>query len=52
MARKRMYFSVEKAVLALGLRQTPVEQVLREAVDWFVVHGYAPATPTYRTPVP
>jgi hypothetical protein len=43
---------VEKAVRALGLRQTPVEQVLREAVDWFVVHGYAPAPPAYRTRVP
>jgi nucleoside-diphosphate-sugar epimerase len=52
MARKRMYFSVEKAMRALGLRQTPVEQVLREAVDWFVVHAYAPAPPAYRTRVP
>jgi hypothetical protein len=47
MARKRMYFSVERAVRAFGLRRTPAEQVLHEA--GFVVHGYAPAPPAYRT---
>jgi hypothetical protein len=52
MARKRMYFTVEKAVRAFGLRRTPAEQVLHEAVGWFVVHGYAPAPPAYRTRVP
>lgn len=45
MARKHMYFSVEKAVRELGLPQTPVEQALRDAVEWFVAHGYAPAPP-------
>jgi len=45
MARKRMYFSAAKAVRELGLPQTPVEQGLREAVDWFTVHGYAPTPP-------
>lgn len=48
MARKHMYFSAEKAVRELGLPQTPVEQALRDAVDWFVAHGYAPAPPAYR----
>jgi len=48
MARKRMYFSAEKAVRELGLPQTPVEQALRDAVDWFVDHGYAPPPPAYR----
>jgi dihydroflavonol-4-reductase len=48
MARKHMYFSAEKAVRELGLPQTPVEQALREAVDWFVAHGYAPPPPAYR----
>ena len=42
MARKRMYFSAEKAVQELGLPQTPVEAALRDAVDWFVANGYAP----------
>ena len=48
MARKHMYFSAEKAVRELGLFHTPVEQALRDAVDWFVVHGYAPPPPAYR----
>ena len=42
MARKRMYFSAEKAVRELGLPQTPAEDALREAVAWFVERGYAP----------
>jgi dihydroflavonol-4-reductase len=48
MARKHMYFSAEKAVRELGLPQTPVERALRDAVEWFVAHGYAPAPPSYR----
>jgi dihydroflavonol-4-reductase len=42
MARKRMYFSAEKAVRELGLPQTPIEGALRDAVTWFVERGYAP----------
>ena len=45
MARKRMYFSAEKAVRELGLPQTPVDQALRDAVEWFVANGYAPRPP-------
>jgi len=45
MARKRMYFSAAKAVRELGLPQTPVEDALRDAVDWFVERGYAPKPP-------
>jgi len=48
MARKPMYFSAEKAVRELGLPQTPVEQALQAAVEWFVAHGYAPALPHAR----
>lgn len=48
MARKHMYFSAEKAVRELGLPQTPVEQALEDAVDWFVAHDYAPPPPAYR----
>jgi dihydroflavonol-4-reductase len=43
-----MYFSTAKAVRELGPPQTSVEQALREAVDWFVAHGYAPPPPAYR----
>lgn len=48
MARKHMYFSADKAVRELGLPQTSVEQALRDAVDWFVTHDYAPSPPAYR----
>ncbi|PYN78431.1 MAG: NAD-dependent dehydratase [Candidatus Rokuibacteriota bacterium] len=48
MARKHMYVSADKAVRELGLLQTPVEQALRDAVDWFIGHGYAPSPPAYR----
>jgi dihydroflavonol-4-reductase len=48
MARKRMYFSADKAVRELGLPQTPVAQALRDAVDWFVARGYAPSPPAFR----
>lgn len=41
MAKKRMYFDPSKAVRELGLPQTPVEEALKEAVDWFVARGYA-----------
>jgi dihydroflavonol-4-reductase len=41
MARKRMFFSVDKAVSELGLPQTPADRALGDAVDWFVARGYA-----------
>jgi dihydroflavonol-4-reductase len=41
MARKPMYFSPAKAIRDLGLPQTDVAVALRDAVDWFVAHGYA-----------
>ena len=47
MARKHMYFSADKAVRELGLFQRPVEQALRDAVEWFVDYGYAPPPPAY-----
>ncbi len=40
MARKRMHFSAAKAVRELGLPQTPVEEALRDAVEWFAARGY------------
>ena len=42
MARKRMFFDPGRAVRELGLPQTPIDQALRDAVDWFWAHGYAP----------
>jgi dihydroflavonol-4-reductase len=41
MARKRMFFSPAKAVRELGLPQTEVRAALRDAVEWFSIHGYA-----------
>jgi dihydroflavonol-4-reductase len=41
MARKPMFFSPAKAVRELRLPQTDPAQALRDAVDWFVEHGYA-----------
>ena len=40
MARKRMYFSAEKAVRELGLPQTDVRVALRDAAEWFIRWGY------------
>ncbi|MBI3911750.1 MAG: NAD-dependent epimerase/dehydratase family protein [Armatimonadetes bacterium] len=52
MARKKMFFSAEKAVRELGLPQSPVEQALARAVAWFREHGYerdtAPEPPEAR----
>jgi dihydroflavonol-4-reductase len=42
MAAKRMFFDPAKAVRELGLPQTPVDEALQEAADWFWAHGYAP----------
>jgi dihydroflavonol-4-reductase len=41
MAAKRMFFDPAKAVRDLGLPQTPVDEALRDAVDWFWANGYA-----------
>jgi dihydroflavonol-4-reductase len=40
LARYKMYFSAERAVRDLGLPQTPVEEALRRAVEWFRDNGY------------
>lgn len=42
MARKIMFFDASKAIRELHLPQTPVEDALREAVEWFWAYGYAP----------
>jgi dihydroflavonol-4-reductase len=40
MARSRMFFDGSKAVRELGLPQSPIEEALGRAVDWFVAHGH------------
>lgn len=40
MAGKIMFFDASKAVTELGLPQTPVEEALDRAVQWFRDHGY------------
>ena len=39
-AKTPMYVSCEKAIMELGLPQTPVEDALSEAVRWFTNNGY------------
>jgi dihydroflavonol-4-reductase len=34
------YFNAEKAVRELGLPQTPLEQAIEEAIQWFASNGY------------
>ncbi len=40
LAKKRMFFSTQKARRVLGFQPRPVEEGLREAVDWFRKNGY------------
>jgi len=40
MARKRMFFSSEKAKRELGYEPRPAGEALRDAVAWFRSHGY------------
>jgi dihydroflavonol-4-reductase len=40
LAKKKMFFSTEKARRALGFHPRPIEEALRDAVDWFRKHGY------------
>jgi len=41
MATQKMYYDASKAVQQLELPQTPIDIALRDAVNWFVEHGYA-----------
>jgi len=40
MAKYKMFFSPAKAIRELGLPQTPPQQALSDAVDWFRQNGY------------
>jgi len=42
LSRRYEFFDPRKAVQELGLPQTPVEEGLRKAVEWYRAHGYAP----------
>lgn len=44
MAKQFMYYDATKAVQELGLPQTPMTTALKDAVDWFVSHGYVRLT--------
>ncbi len=41
LSRYKMYFDASKAVRELGLPQTPIEEALTRAVEWFWDNGYA-----------
>ena len=43
MGRKKMFASSSKAERELGFRVVPVYKALRNAIDWFRAHGYAPS---------
>ncbi len=40
LARKKMYFSIDKARRDLGYETRPVHDALEDAIDWFRSHGY------------
>jgi len=40
MAHQPMYYDASKAVRELGLPQSSILTALKDAVDWFVTHGY------------
>jgi dihydroflavonol-4-reductase len=45
LSRHKMWFDPSKAVCELGLPQTPIEEGLRRAVEWFRTHGYVGTLP-------
>ncbi|MBD2667210.1 3-beta hydroxysteroid dehydrogenase/isomerase [Richelia sinica FACHB-800] len=40
MATQPMYYDATKAIRELGLPQSPLNVALKDAVDWFISHGY------------
>jgi dihydroflavonol-4-reductase len=40
MAHQPMYYDASKAVRELGLPQSSISTALKDAVDWFLAHGY------------
>ncbi|AFY62409.1 hopanoid-associated sugar epimerase [Synechococcus sp. PCC 6312] len=41
MSKQKMYYDASKAINELDLPQTSVDQALKEAIKWFLAHGYA-----------
>ncbi|MBB5057661.1 dihydroflavonol-4-reductase [Granulicella aggregans] len=48
MGKKMMFASSAKAERELGFKVLPVYGALRAAIEWFVEHGYAPASSSNR----
>lgn len=42
MGKKMMFASSQKAEAELGFKVLPIYNALRGAIEWFVLHGYAP----------
>jgi dihydroflavonol-4-reductase len=42
MGRKKMFASSARAQQELGFRILPIQPAMREAIEWFRAHGYAP----------
>lgn len=42
LARKHMFFAIDKARRELGFNPCPAQEALREAIYWFRRHGYCP----------
>ena len=40
MVKRRMYVSSQKAIIQLGLPQSPVDHALSQAIQWFRDKGY------------
>ncbi len=40
LAKKKMFFSIEKAKCVLGFNPRPPEEALRDAIEWFRGNGY------------
>jgi dihydroflavonol-4-reductase len=40
LSKKYMFFSIEKARRELGFNPRPVEEALKDAVEWFRANGY------------
>ena len=48
MAHQYMYYNPSKAIRELGLPQTSMTTALKDAVDWFISHGYVDGVTTYK----
>lgn len=46
------YFTAAKAVRTLALPQHPVDDAIRNAIEWFIANGYLAQGPARRAPVP